>query len=85
MEYAMSNWYNGTLSSPEVMTKIFFVFSYGKKKNKNKRCLFGYMKYGGGVYIIEIVWDVWPFVLWGMSLQMNIPCQTLTSINLERG
>jgi hypothetical protein len=37
------------------MTKIFFVISYGKKKNKNKRGLFGYMKYGGGVYIIEIV------------------------------
>ena len=86
MEYAMSNWHNGTLSSPEVMTKIFFVISYGKKKNKNKReGLFGYMKYGGRVYIKEIVWDVWPFVLWGMSLQMNIPCQTLTSLNLERG
>jgi hypothetical protein len=38
------------------MTKIFFVISYGKKKNKNKReGLFGYMKYGGGVYIKEIV------------------------------
>ena len=82
----MSNWHNGTLSRPEVKTKIFFVISYGKKKNKNKReGLFGYMKYVGGVYIIEMVWDVWPFVLWGMYLQMDIPCQALTSFNLERG